>query len=93
MGTGSIAYSDHSKKFKKSKHKEVYRQRKSGKILPFADVLKKVRPFIKGEIIKTEFEIERGIPVYEFKYINKKGHVLEMEVDARTGRIIKVERD
>ena len=78
---------------KKNRHRDVYRQRQSHKILPFKEILKKIRARIHGEIIETEFEMEDGIPIYEFKYIDKNGHVLEMEVDARTGRVLKVERD
>ncbi len=85
----TTAYSDHKKK----KYKNLYQLRKSLKVLPLLTILKKVRPLIKGKIIETEFEMEDGIPIYEFKYIDKNGHVLEMEVDARTGRVIKVERD
>ncbi len=88
---GTTAYSDSTSK--KNRHQDVYQQRQSHNILPFQEVLKKVRPHIQGEIIETEFEMEDGIPIYEFKYIDKNGYVLEMEVDARTGRIIKVERD
>ncbi len=90
----SAVYSDSfKKKHKTSKHQKAYQHRKSHNILPFQEILKKVRPVIHGEIIETEFEIEDGIPIYEFKYIDKNGFVLEMEVDARTGVIIKVERD
>ncbi len=85
----TVTYADHKKK----KYKNLSQLRKSLKVLPLLTILKKVRPLIKGEIIETEFEMEDGIPIYEFKYINKKGHVMEMEVDARTGRVIKVERD
>ena len=75
------------------KQEQVYKHRKSKDILPFRDVLQAVRPFIKGEIIETEFEIEHGLPVYEFKYIDRTGRVREMYVNARTGKIIKDELD
>ena len=81
------------KKSPVTRHENVLKHHKSHAMLPFKDILKKVRPHIKGEIIETEFEVEDGVPTYEFKYIHKNGYVLEMEVDARTGQIIKVERD
>ncbi len=76
-----------------SKQQQVYEHRKSKDILSFKDILKVVRPLIQGEIIETEFEIEHGIPTYEFKYIDKSGRVREMYVDAKTGKIIKDELD
>ena len=44
-------------------------------------------------IIETEFEYEDGVPVYEFKYIDRSGRVRELYVDARTGAILKDEAD
>ncbi len=75
------------------KHEEVFQSRKAKDILPFSDILKAVRPHIQGEIIETEFEIEDGRPVYEFKYIDPSGRVIEIYVDAKTGKILKKEFD
>lgn len=74
-------------------HNEVLKYRQGEGILPFEEVLAIVKDRIKGEIIEAEFEIEDGIPVYEFKYIDESGHVLEVYTDARTGVVIKEERD
>ncbi len=76
-----------------SRHEEVLMQREMKGILPFDVVLSAIRPLIKGEIIETEFEMEDGVSAYEFKYIDQSGHVREMYVDARTGKIIKDESD
>ena len=75
------------------KHEDVLRFRKKKDILPFSEILKAVRPQIQGEIIETEFEYEDGRPVYEFKYIDPSGRVIEMYVDAKTGKILKKEYD
>ncbi|MCF6320271.1 MAG: PepSY domain-containing protein [Rhizobiaceae bacterium] len=77
----------------KSKHGRIYEQQKSKGILPLEVILEIMRDKIKGEIIETEFEYEDGIPVYEFKYISKRGRVREMYVDAKTGVIIKDKLD
>lgn len=74
-------------------HEDVYKYRRSGKILPFKDILKFARPHIKGEVIKTEFEYEDGIPAYEFKYIDRRGRVMELYIDARNGKVLKNEVD
>lgn len=76
-----------------SHHEEVLKQRESDGILPFDVVLSAIRPLIKGEIIEVEFEMEDGVPAYEFKYIDPSGHVREMYVNARTGKIIKDKKD
>jgi len=88
MAVGSIALSD-----PKSKQEQIYQQRQSANILPLEEILELLRPGFNGEIIETEFEYEDGIPVYEFKYISKRGRVREMYVDARTGEIIEDKLD
>ena len=64
-----------------------------GEVMSLADVLVAVRPYISGEIVETEFEKEDGVWVYELKYIDARGRLMEIYVDARTGRILKVEDD
>ena len=78
---------------KHAQHEEVLKYRGSEAILPFDRILKMVRKRIKGEIIETEFEIEDEVPVYEIKYIRNDGRVMELYVDARSGRILKEEQD
>lgn len=76
-----------------SEQERVFQRRQSEEILSFKDILQAVRPLIEGEIIEAEFEVDHDIPVYEFKYIDQAGHVREMYVDARTGRVLKEEFD
>jgi len=76
-----------------SGHEEVLKYRQEQNILPFEEILAAVKSRIAGEIIEVEFEVEDGIPVYEIKYIDKRGHVLETYIDGRTGVVIKEERD
>lgn len=74
-------------------HDEALHAREDGSVLTLTQVLAIVGPKIDGEIIETEFEYEGGIPVYEFKYVNRKGQVREFYADARTGAILKDEPD
>lgn len=74
-------------------HDEAFRARQGGAVLPLAEVLAMVRPKIDGEIIETEFEYQRGIPVYEFKYVNSQGQVRELYADARNGAVLKDKPD
>lgn len=77
----------------KDDHDNVWSASRSGAILPLPRVLEMVAPNIDGEIIETEFDYEDGRPVYEFKYVDKRGRVRELYVDARTGAIVKDEPD
>ena len=74
-------------------HERARRALECGEVLPLADVLAAIRPHISGKIIETEFEREDGIWVYEMKYIDRRGHMMEIYVDARTGRILKTGDD
>jgi len=72
--------------------KKIGSHTRSRKILPYAKILEKVRFLIEGEIIKTEFEYQKGRPVYEIKYITPNGVVLEIYINARSGRVFKKEQ-
>jgi len=74
-------------------HERARRALECGEVMPLADVLAAVRPYITGKIIETEFTREEGVWVYEMKYIDRQGRLIEVDVDARTGRIMKTEGD
>ena len=46
-----------------------------------------------GEVIEIEFDDDDGLPIYEIKVLTRRGIVLEMDVDARNGRILDLEED
>jgi uncharacterized membrane protein YkoI len=73
----------------KHDHERARRALECGEVMPLADVLAAVRPHISGRLIETEFEREEGLWVYELTYIDPQGHLLEIYVDAGTGRILK----
>lgn len=74
-------------------HDRARRALECGEVMPLAEVLAVVLPHISGEIVETEFEKEDGLWVYELKYIDARGRLVEIYVDARTGRILKPEGD
>jgi len=90
-----FAHADKSKKRrrKKKEQDDAWAARQDGSILPLSEVLALVGPKIRGEIIETELDYEDGQLVYEFKYVNVKGRVREVYVDARTGAILKDKPD
>ncbi len=75
----------------RSSHEELLEYHRSQDILTFEEILKIIRSDFEGEIIEIEFEIEGGIPIYEIKYINAEGQVLEMYMDAKTGAFFEEE--
>jgi uncharacterized membrane protein YkoI len=70
---------------------EVYVGAKSGKILPLAIILDKVRKTHSGEIIETKFEHKGDALIYEIYFLDDAGRRQEIYVDARTGELFKSE--
>ena len=59
-----------------------------GEVLPLEQLMAGVRDRVHGEISGIELEKESGIWVYEFKVISPHGQVMEVRVDAKTGKLI-----
>ena len=74
-------------------HLLAKRALEEGRVLPLADILGKVKAEIPGKVIEVELEVEDGILVYDLKVLAKNGRLKEIEVDAATGKILKVEDD
>jgi uncharacterized membrane protein YkoI len=74
-------------------HLLAKRALEEGRVLPLSDILAKVKAEIPGKEIEVELEAEDGILIYELKMLRPDGRVQEVEVDAATGKILKVEDD
>lgn len=48
---------------------------------------------IPGEIVKVELDNENGRLIYQVDIVTFQGSKYEMEIDATTGQITKLERD
>jgi uncharacterized membrane protein YkoI len=64
---------------------------KSGQIRPLSEVLAVAREKLPGEVVKIELEREDGVWVYEIKVLTRSGRRREVEIDARTLAVIKIE--
>ncbi|MGE0024809.1 MAG: PepSY domain-containing protein [Hyphomicrobium sp.] len=63
-----------------------------GRIRPLAEITEMVRPHLPGTILGVEIEVEdKGTIVYEFDVLDTDGRLKEVEVDAATGMILKIE--
>jgi len=60
-----------------------------GRVLPLAEILAMVQPRLEARIIEVELEEHDGVLIYELRAVTPQGRLLELEVDAATGRILK----
>lgn len=64
-----------------------------GEVLPLSRIIAIAVAKVPGDVIKVELEREDGLIVYEIKILTPRGRVREVELDARTGNIRKIEND
>ena len=65
----------------------------AGNNLPFLKVQAIALAAVPGEVVKVDLENEHGQDVYEFKILAPSGRVIELEIAAATGQILKQEAD
>jgi uncharacterized membrane protein YkoI len=73
-------------------HESARRAVERGEALPLADILERVRAELGGEIVGVSFERKGHRWVYEFKVIAPGGRLMEVYVDAASGRVFKREQ-
>ncbi|MCC6869928.1 MAG: PepSY domain-containing protein [Burkholderiales bacterium] len=61
----------------------------AGEVLPLATIQEKVQRSHPGDTLKVELERKDGRWVYEFKLLQADGALLRLDVDARTGDVLK----
>lgn len=76
-----------------SDHDLARRLLQEGRILPLAEIVASVRGKVPGEIIEVEFDDDDGAYIYELKILRPDGRVQEVEVEAASGKITKIEDD
>jgi uncharacterized membrane protein YkoI len=64
-----------------------------GEALPLVDILAKVGRDLGGEIVSVSFKRKHDLWLYEFKVIEPSGRLVEVYVDAASGRVLKREAD
>lgn len=64
-----------------------------GEILPLADLLADLKKTHPGEVVEVELEYDFGTRVYEIELITPEGVLIEVDLDAATGKILEVEED
>ena len=61
-----------------------------GEILPLAKLLPQIEKDYSGKVIEVELEIAQGSKVYEFEVLTNSGQLLEVDVDAASGKVLSV---
>jgi uncharacterized membrane protein YkoI len=63
----------------------------AGLILPLEKINKAAKNIKAGEILETELELKKGVYIYEIEILDNKSQVWELNLDAKTGKLIKLE--
>jgi uncharacterized membrane protein YkoI len=87
------AYADDEHERRHDDAERASRGAQSGEFMPLARIVAAVRAQYQGKIVETEFESEDGPPYYEFHILQPDGHLIEIKVDARSGRYLKMQSD
>jgi uncharacterized membrane protein YkoI len=74
-------------------HEEMRAALQRGEVLPLTRILAIAQEQVPGDIIETELESKRGALVYEIKVLTQSGRVREIKIDARNGKVLKIEDD
>lgn len=67
--------------------------RTSGQILSLEKIHEKANLIKPGKILETELENKKGLFIYEIELLDNMGVVWELKLDAKTGKLIKLEED
>lgn len=86
---GTISYQvAASEDLDQSEIRELVRQ---GEIMPLETILTQFPAKDFGKLLDLEVEREDGVVVYEFEFLRADGRIVEIEVDARNGKILEQE--
>jgi hypothetical protein len=93
LGAGFLLLAGVSALADDTDHDLARRLLEEGRIRPLAEVVAAVEAKVPGKMLEVEFELEDGVYIYEIKMLREDGRVQEVEVDAASGTILKVEDD
>lgn len=87
---GPAAYADNRGRDDHDAARQAYQR---GEILPLSQILQRVHKVAPGEVLEVELEEDDGRMIYEIEVLESSGRVLEVEIDARSGAVLKVQGD
>ncbi len=63
----------------------------TGKILPLEKIINLAKEVKFGDVLETELEHKKDRYIYEIEILDKNSQVWEVKLDAKTGKLIKME--
>lgn len=73
----------------KGDHERALQAVQSGQVLPLAKVLTLIEKAHPGQVLEVELEHEKQQWQYEIKLLQPDGRLMKLQVDARTGEVLK----
>jgi len=64
-----------------------------GEILSLAEVLARLQDSHPGRVVEVELEQDDDMLIYEVELVTRDGRLIEVEIDAATGRIVSLDED
>lgn len=73
-------------------HEQARAAVQAGEVLPLPALLERLAKTHPGQVLELELERDDGRWIYEVRLLEPGGRVAKLEVDARTGEVIKLRR-
>lgn len=73
-------------------HERVRAAVRAGQVQPFDALRERLAKSHPGELLDLELEREQGRWIYEVKLLQPDGRIVKLEVDARSGDVLKERR-
>lgn len=70
-------------------HERARAALQAGEVMPLQKLLERVQRQHPGDVLEVELEREDGRWVYELKLLQRGGQVLRLDVDGRTGDVLR----
>jgi uncharacterized membrane protein YkoI len=71
-------------------HERAREAVRSGQVMPLGEVLARIAPVHPGQVLEVELEHDDGRWRYELKLLSPDGHLVRLELDARTAEVLRV---
>lgn len=78
---------------KKEEQEIIRAAMKRRELIPLPKAIAIARKLVAGDVIKVDLELKKWGIKYEVKILTPDGRVREVELNARTGALIKIEDD
>lgn len=70
-------------------HDKAKKALESGQVLPLQQILQKISKDYPAQVIEVELERKSNVWIYEIKQLGADGSLSKLEVDAKTGIVLK----